>query len=112
MAKDVYKAHYCYYIADAEELGSGRWLENSVGPLREWWHGRHENNSFAAVKKSMEAELHKLLAAETPFTGAAMIWDLRGEWIVFHWYEDGQLVGDEPPAQYSKNWRYLSYLKE
>ena len=111
MAKNVYKAHYCYYIADAEELDTGKWLENSVKPLSSWWCGKHESNSFAEVKKRMEAELHKLLAAKPPFTGAAMIWDLRGEWIVFNWYEDGQKVDDVPPVEYSKNWRFLSYLK-
>lgn len=112
MAKNVYKAHYCYYIANEEELNTRTWLENSVDKLRWWWNGSHESNSFSTIKKRMEEELRELLASEKPFTGAAMIWDLRGEWIVFHWYENGVKVDEEPPTEYSKNWRFLSWLKE
>lgn len=112
MAKNVYKAHYCYYIADENELNSGKWLENSVSRLRWWWNGSHESNSFSTVKKRMEEELHKALAQTPAFTGAAMIWDLRGEWVVFRWYERGVKISEEPPVEYSKNWRFLSWLKE
>lgn len=112
MGKAVYKAHYCYYIAAEEELNSGKWLENSIGKLRWWWNGRRESSSFATAKKRMEEDLHVILSKDASFTGAAMIWDLRGEWIVFHWYDKGQRVSEEPPSEYAKNWRFLSWLKE